>query len=149
METPRTAPQVRAVSFDSSEYRKAVELRRRVLRIPLGLDFTAEQLAAESADTHVAAFANAEVVGCLMLTGLDGHTVKMRQVAVDPSWQRSGVGRQLVRFAEALCRERNFAEVVLHARATAIPFYEHLGYLAEGPTFEQVTLPHRLMRKKL
>ena len=37
----------------------------------------------------------------------------------------------------------------LSARATAIGFYQRLGYVAEGEPFLEVTLPHRLMRRRL
>jgi predicted GNAT family N-acyltransferase len=39
--------------------------------------------------------------------------------------------------------------MVMHARKSALGFYEKLGYTPEGDEFEEVTIPHYLMRKKL
>ena len=58
---------------DSSRYRDLVTLRRRVLRIPLGLDFAARQLAEERGDIHIAAYLDGELVGCVALRAVDEH----------------------------------------------------------------------------
>jgi predicted GNAT family N-acyltransferase len=39
--------------------------------------------------------------------------------------------------------------MVLHARDTAVPFYEALGYEAFDDPFVEVAIPHRKMRKAL
>ena len=140
------------VEQDSSRYRDLVELRRRVLRIPLGLDFTARQLAEEKEDIHVAAYLDGALVGCVLLRAMDrSHSavVKLRQMAVDPGHQRRGIGAQILAFAERLAAERGYREIVLHARETAAPFYERAGYVPTGEIFTEVTIPHREMVKRL
>lgn len=131
----------------SAFYAQEVALRRRVLREPLGLDFTPEQLEAEKRDLHLVAVDDGRVVGCLVLTPLGGGAVQMRQVAVEPSWQGKGVGKRLVETSEALARERGYAEMVLHARETAVDFYLKQGYRVRGEPFIEVTIPHREMFK--
>ncbi len=37
----------------------------------------------------------------------------------------------------------------MHARKTAVGFYEKLGYFSTGGEFEEVTIPHNIMEKKL
>lgn len=142
-------PQVRLVEHGSEEYEATIRLRDRVLRAPLGLSFTPEQLAAEAADLHLACFLDGDLAGCLVLTPKDGETVKMRQVAVSPALQGRGIGRALVEASEAVARERGWREMTLHARQTAVPFYLVLGYEVVGEPFEEVTVPHRAMRKAL
>lgn len=139
------------IAANSSRYRDLVELRRRVLRTPLGLDYTPQQLAKEQADLHIAAYLNGRLVGCGVLTAVDvsGGVGQLRQMAVDPDWQRRGIGAQIVAFAEKLAAERGYREIVLHARETARPFYERSGFVATGETFMEVTLPHRKMVKRL
>ncbi len=139
----------RPVAHGSPEYEATVELRREVLRRPLGLDFTEEQLAAEAGDTHLALFDGEEVVGCLILTSKDATTVKMRQVAVRPGRQGKGVGRRLVALAESMAYLKGHRRMVLNARDTAVPFYVVLGYAIEGEPFEEVGIPHRAMFKEL
>jgi GNAT superfamily N-acetyltransferase len=139
----------REVTIGSAEYMAAVRLREAILRAPLGLVLSAEELAAEPACRHFVGLAGNEVIATLLLKPLDARTVKMRQVAVDPAWQRSGVGARLIRFAEEAALAHGFGEIVAHARGTAVGFYERLGYSAEGEVFLENTIPHRFVRKPL
>jgi hypothetical protein len=66
------------IDANSSRYRDLVEFRRRILRRPLGLDFTPEQLAEEQADIHIAAYLDCELVGCVVLTAVDGSQIADR-----------------------------------------------------------------------
>jgi N-acetylglutamate synthase-like GNAT family acetyltransferase len=141
--------EIRELSHGSPEYQAEVALRLRVLREPLGLTFTGEQLATEAADVHLCAFCAGRLVGCLVLTPVAVGIVQMRQVAVEPSMQGQGVGTALVDASEQVARERGFIEMMMHARVTAVPFYERLGYSKRGHEFEEVTIPHWEMAKAL
>jgi len=140
---------IRLVAHNSPEYRETVALRFRILREPLGLSFTEEQLAAESGDLHLGAWLDGKLAACLLLTPLDSATVKMRQVAVDDGLQGRGIGTALVRRSEEIAKERGFTSMTLSARATAVPFYLRLGYDLIGEEYEEVTIPHRKMEKRL
>jgi predicted N-acetyltransferase YhbS len=140
------------VEHDSSRYRDLVELRRRVLRMPLGLDFTARELAEEKEDIHIAAYLNGELVGCVALRPVDGShgaVVHLRQMAVDPGHQGRGLGAAIVAFAGEVAADTGAREIILHARETAVRFYEKAGYVATGEAFMEVTIPHRVMVKPL
>lgn len=139
----------RQIAFNSAEQLLSIQLREEVLRIPLGLRFTPEELAAEHDQVHLAALQNEQVLGILLFKKLDRHTLKMRQVAVKPEVQRAGVGKALVSFAELWARERGFKRIEMHARFNAVPFYAKLGYLVEGEEFEEVGIPHFKMYKEL
>lgn len=138
------------IEFATPEYDEAVRLRYEVLRRPLGLEFTPEQLAAEYSDIHLAAYdPSGQLIGYLCLTPLDESKVKMRQVAVHPDWQGKGVGRKLVEASETLARHSGFKTMLLHARDIAVPFYLRLDYRTVGEQFEEVTIPHFKMEKTL
>lgn len=142
--------QIFQIEFATPEYDEAVRLRYEVLRRPLGLDFTPEQLAAEYDDVHLAGFDGmGRLIGYLCLTPLNNGEVKMRQVAVAPEWQGKGVGKKLVAASEELSKHLNFKKMTMHARETAVPFYLRLGYQKVGEQFEEVTIPHFKMEKKL
>lgn len=142
--------QICQIEFATPEYDEAVRLRYEVLRRPLGLDFTPEQLAAEYEDVHLVTFdARSQIIAYLCLTPLDDAQVKMRQVAVAPAWQGKGVGKQLVAASERLARDLGFTRMTLHARETAVPFYLQLGYQTVGERFEEVSIPHFAMEKAL
>ncbi|HET6329153.1 MAG TPA: GNAT family N-acetyltransferase [Holophagaceae bacterium] len=138
------------IASTSPAYALAVALRHEVLRVPLGLAFTVEQLAAESGSHHLAAFdEQGHILGCLLLSPHTDGEVQMRQVAVKPAMQGTGLGRALVEEAERKARELGFTRMMLHARDVAIGFYARLGYAREGDLFIEVGITHQQMAKAL
>ena len=137
------------IPFGSVWYALSVALRYDVLRKPLGLNFTAEQLASEDEEHHIAYIENGCVVGCLVLVPKENGIIKMRQVAVAEHAQNKGIGLKMVQFSEAFATEKDFHTMDLHARKTAVPFYLRQQYTIVGDEFTEVTIPHYRMVKKL
>jgi predicted GNAT family N-acyltransferase len=138
------------ITFGTPEYDEAVQLRYDILRKPLGRTFNVEDFAKEYEHFHLGYYhPSGQLLACLILTPLDAHEIKMRQVAVAENVQRSGVGRMLVHASEDFARERHFSKMVLNARETAVPFYERLEYTKVGDRFEEVGIPHFKMEKEL
>lgn len=138
------------VEFATPEYDETIALRYKILREPLGLDFTEEQLAAEYADIHLAAYSEAWILrGCLVLTRKTDKVLKMRQVAVSIESQSKGIGTLLVQASEAFARANGFETMELNARDTATHFYEKLNYEKVGEEFVEVNIPHFKMVKQL
>ncbi len=73
----------------------------------------------------------------------------MRQVAVPNKRRGHGVGRDLVKFAEALVWAECGDEIFLHSREPVVGFYEALGYERVGESFAEIGIPHQRMRKRL
>lgn len=74
--------------------------------------------------------AGGRVVGSVMV-GHDGHRGWLYYVAADPDLRGRGVGRRMVRAAEAWLRARGVPKVQLMVRPTntqAAAFYERLGF---------------------
>lgn len=140
---------ISVVPHGSRNYWHAVDLRYAVLREPLGLNFTREQLLAEARDIHLVYYTDAMVLGTMMLTPTDNGHIKMRQVAVDEQYQGAGIGAKMVEFAEAYSLDLGFHHMEMHARKTAVPFYLKLGYQIVGEEFMEVTIPHYKMEKDL
>lgn len=140
---------IRTYEYGSADYEAAVALRRRILRSPLGLVFTDADLALDVHDILIGAFdEDGNMTGTLNLVP-EGDDVKMRQVLVDTAHQGHGIGSEMVEFSERIARLRGFERMVLHARETAVHFYERLGYRVVGEVFTEVTVPHRAMFKPL
>ena len=137
------------IDYGSTEYAATITLRDRVLRKPLGLEYSQADLTAEHDQIHLVCMCEEKLVGCLILLPVDKAEIRMRQVAVDPAEQGKGVGRTLVLYAEELAKSRGFTKMVLHARDAAVPFYEKLGYARVGEPFEEVTIMHWEMQKLL
>lgn len=140
------------VACDSPLHLQQLDLRGRVLRIPLGLDPASARNPREAEARHWVAIdpSSGAVVGCVSLLPLahPGDS-KLFQMAVEPHLQGSGVGRALVHTLEAAARSAGARRILLHARITAEGFYARLGYLAEGDIFDEVSIPHRRMVKAL
>ena len=137
------------IQHGSSEYWEAVSLRDQVLRKPLGLVFCTAELEAEADSHHLGCYEDRRLVGCLVLNPVDNQIFKMRQVAVVADCQGQGIGRQLVHYAEEFACSIGASQMVMHARETAVGFYQKLGYIQEGELFVEVTLPHYFLRKSL
>ena len=140
---------IRRIDYNSADYNEELQLRNRVLRIPLGLSLFDEPLGNEAHDHHVGLFSGGKLVGVLILTPLDKGEIQMRQVAVDEIYQGKGLGALLVEHAEALSKDLGNRKIVLHARTAVTGFYEKLGYQSVGEVFTEVSIPHIAMEKIL
>lgn len=80
-----------------------------------------------------------KVVGCVLFYPNSKGSGRLFQMAVEPTRQRRGIGRRLVRHLEQhLLRQCNITSITLHARKYAIRFYEKLGYKVYGDAFEEL-----------
>ena len=140
---------LKIIDHGSREYQQMVQLRNDILRKPLKLSFTPEELEKEKEEILIGAFEEEKMLGCCMLITVDSSTVRLRQMAVLNNLQGKGIGRALMQFAENIARDRGFKRIMMHARKSAAGFYEKLGYQIASPEFEEVTLPHYEMEKKL
>ncbi len=138
------------VPFATPAFDEMLALRDRVLRQPLGLKFHLKDIAEEWDAIHLACYAdNGTLLGCLTLQPLDEDTIKMRQVAVAPEYQKQGIGKKLVAAAEKRALQLGFRQITLHARKEAVAFYKKLGYKTIGKPFEEVGILHRQMMHAL
>jgi predicted GNAT family N-acyltransferase len=139
----------KAIEHGSAEYEQTVALRQKVLREPLGLQFTEEELLAEKYSFHLTCWSGDELLACVVLLPLPEKKIRMRQLAVADNCQRQGIGRMLVNYLEDFTREVGCREIVLHARESAAIFYEKLGYSKGADRFIEVTIPHCTMWKHI
>lgn len=95
--------------------------------------------------------AGGRIVGAAM-TGHDGHRGALYYLGVDPDHRRGGIGRALVRAAEAWCRSRGAPKLNLLVRSenqTVLAFYAALGYLPTNSISLYRTLdPERAERER-
>lgn len=140
---------LKIIDHGSPEYQQMVRLRDDLLRKPLGLHFTEEELQQEKTQVLIGAFEEEKILGCCMLIDEGAGTARLRQMAVLNNLQGKGIGRALMNFAENIARDMGFKKLNMHARKTAAGFYEHLGYQICSDEFEEVTIPHYVMEKKL
>jgi len=146
---------IRRIGTGEIFYEQERRLRERALLEPIGLDlarFDASFPGVDERAEHFAAIfdhpAGDRVVGCALLLPDEPEegVGRLMQMAVDIQRRGEGIGRRLVVAVEY----RAFGELGLDAltcdaRIEAVPFYERLGWVAEGHAFEEVGIPHRRM----
>lgn len=127
------------IDFGSTRYDELVELRYKILLEPLGLKFLDSHRQKEMNYLHIGCVEclDDKLVGGLMLAPVDNDTVRLLQVAVDTKYQREGIGRAMVEYAKQRAREAGYKKMFIHARLTAIHFYEKIGFHQEGDIFEE------------
>ena len=140
---------IEEIEFNSSDYKRAVTIREEILRIPLGLSFSKEELEEEASDFHIAGYSGETMIGTLVLSSQNDETIRMRQVAVHSDYHKKGIGKQLVEFSENFAVKKGYKKMILHSREDVIPFYTKLGYSVFGDRFESVSLPHFCMERQL
>ena len=140
---------LRLIDYGSPEYEQMLRLRYEMLRKPLGLSFNEEELEKEKGDVLMGAFEDDRILGCCLLTPDGNQTLRLRQMAVPNNLQGKGIGRALMIFAENIARDMGYRTLMMHARITAIGFYEKLGYVKKDGEFTEVTIQHVIMEKKL
>lgn len=141
--------EIKEIDYGSDLYNAAKACREQVLREPLGLMLSAEDVADEDRQIHIVVFDDDSVWATVILKPLDEARMKLRQMAVTPDQQGKGLGARLVQAAEDVVRGRGCKVIELHARMTAKGFYEKMGYRAVGDEFIEVTELHICMEKKL
>jgi len=140
---------IKIIPHGSAEYHLTIALRNELLRAPLGLDFSDEEIAEEADSIHIAAFQKDALLGCLVMKPESEREIKVRQVAVVEPLQRMGIGSAMTVFAEQVAHKEGYATIILHARDHAVPFYTKYGYQVVGEQFIEVTIPHYRMTKDI
>ena len=137
------------IEFASDEYYAECELRDTELRRPLGLQVWTEDLAAERAQRHFGLFSDAhQLLACVVAVPFP-EGIKIRQMAVAASQQGRGLGRRMLQEMETQLAREGTTFLWMHARLSAVGFYEKLGYRPTGAEFSEVGIPHVRMEKTL
>ncbi len=88
-------------------------------------------------------------IGTARMRPLGNGEVKLERVAVRSEYRLLGIGRLLMARALADAKEEGYGTAVLNAQIQAGPFYEKLGFRAEGGEFLEADIPHHRMSKAL
>ena len=140
---------LKMIQYGSKEYEQMVALRHQMLRKPLGLNFTDQELEADKEHVLLGCFDDDILEGCCMLVQVAPGVVRLRQMAVLSGLQGKGIGRVLVQFAENVARDRRNHKIIMHSRTSSVNFFEKSGYAEVGEPFTELTIQHVVMEKEL
>jgi predicted GNAT family N-acyltransferase len=138
-------PVVREIT-GSAEWEAALALRVAVFVDEQGGPLTDEPDAWDPLARHWIVLEEDRIVGTARVYEPYAGTAKIGRVAICEAVRGRGYGKTLMKALVDWCREQGFAEVILDAQEYAIPFYERLGFAAEGEPFMDAGIPHRRMR---
>ncbi len=131
---------------------EAVAIRFRVFVEEQGVPAAEELDGKDGERTHfLARDAAGRAIGCACLRpyGAAGAQHKVERVAVLPELRGTGLGATLMRAVEAHARAIGARDLVLHAQAAVVAFYEKIGWASVGPRFFEAGIEHQKMEKRL
>lgn len=101
----------------------------------------------DSSAIHILATEEGAPVGTARIIVKDG-VGKIGRVAVLADQRGTGLGRKLIEACLAeLSNGPEVSAAKLGSQIHALGFYEKLGFVAEGPEFDDAGIPHRMMSR--
>ena len=137
------------IEHGSEQYQQELALRDEVLRRPLGLKISDDDLSREPHQWHFGLFKEESIIACVIAVPRSDTEAQIRQMAVSADFQGMGLGRKIMQQVEEALQKKGTSRLFLHARVPVIDFYRKLGYSPSGDIFEEVGIPHQKMQKLL
>ena len=136
------------LEYNSLLYKESLNLRNEVLRIPLNMNISDEDLSDEKNHIHFAVVNQDKVEGIVILIpNLKPKIGKLRQMATSDYIRGTGWGKKLVHHLEQYAKDNGMEQIELNARHYAVGFYEKLGYSICSDPFQEVGIQHFKMIK--
>ena len=89
--------------------------------------------------------ATGEAIGTARMVDKGAGIGKIGRVAVLATHRGQGIGGVIMQHVMDGMRQEGYRSVFLDAQVYIIPFYEALGFVAEGPVFDDAGIDHRRM----
>jgi len=141
---------IKEVRISSVEYSKSLKLREQVLREPLGLVITQEQIENEKKRNyyHFIAKKKKEIVSALTMK-VNPNSIQTCQIATKKEYRGNGIGKNLLEFGEknisSLFKKKEF---VVFSRLNSLHFYKKSNYEFKNHRIYLINgIEHRLLKK--
>jgi N-acetylglutamate synthase-like GNAT family acetyltransferase len=116
------------------DFKAYYELRYRVLRAPWGQPKDTEKDDYEPISQHFMAIdeANGKVVGVIKMFEKTESVGWFSHLAIDPGYQKKGVGRLLMDTIEQAAREKGYQVIGCMSRLNTTAYFERMGFRTAG-----------------
>jgi GNAT superfamily N-acetyltransferase len=145
--------EIESVQIGAVDVEEIIDLRHAILRAGLARETAYFPGDHDSRTVHLAAKYGKAIVACatVLVNQWEGRPAcQLRGMAVDPAYQRRGVGRRLLAEIERVAVENSVGLIWANARAPAAEFYRKHGWEIVSEEFEIPTAgPHFKMVRKL
>jgi predicted GNAT family N-acyltransferase len=131
------------------ELQEAFEVRRQVFvreqDIPEELVFDGH----DGEALHVVVKDGKRVIGSARIQFLSNNQAKLERMAILKRYRRKGIGRKMLLFLDAVWKDKQVQQVIIHAQLEVVPFYKLCGFDELGLPFREAGIKHIKMRKQL
>ena len=124
---------------------EAFRIRKAVFIDEQGVPEEMELDEFDAAADHVLAFLGNQCVGTARLVDSGLQSFQIGRMAVLANFRGQGIGLEILKALIDRAKSLGASTLNLHAQVSAIPFYEKLGFLVQGPMYEEAGIPHRNM----
>jgi predicted GNAT family N-acyltransferase len=131
------------------ELPEAFEVRRQVFVREQGIS---EDLVFDGHDRealHVVVKDGERVIGSARVQFLADNHAKLERMAILKRYRRKGIGREMLLFLDAVWKDKQVQQVIIHAQFEVVPFYKLCGFDELGLPFREAGVKHIKMRKRL
>lgn len=122
-----------------------LELRRLVFVEEQGVSLEDERDALDADAIHLLATSEGKAIGCARLL-INGDIGKIGRVCILPGHRGTGLGKALIKEClDVLAKTDRVTTAKLGAQIQALGFYQSLGFVAQGPIYNDAGIAHRDM----
>jgi len=90
-----------------------------------------------------------KVIGSARVRFLTDNRSKLERMAILKRYRRKGIGREMLLFLDAVWKDKQVQQVIIHAQLEVVPFYKLCGFDEVGLPFREAGIKHIKMRKQL
>jgi len=131
------------------ELQEAFEVRRQVFVREQGIS---EDLVFDGHDRkalHMVVKDGERVIGSARVQFLADNQAKLERMAILKHYRRKGIGKEILLFLDAVWKDKQVQQVIIHAQLEVVPFYKLCGFDEFGSPFREAGIKHIKMRKRL
>jgi predicted GNAT family N-acyltransferase len=131
------------------ELPEAFEVRRQVFVREQGIS---EDLVFDGHDRevlHMVVKDGERVIGTARVQFLANNQAKLERMAILKRYRRKGIGKEILLFLDAVLKDKQVQQVIIHAQLEVVPFYKSCGFDELGLPFREAGIKHIKMRKQL
>jgi len=132
-----------------AELQEAFEVRRQVFVREQSIS---EDLVFDGRDEealHMVVKDGEKVIGSARVQFLAGNQAKLERMAVLKRYRRKGIGKEMLLFLDAVWKDKQVQQVIIHAQLEVVPFYKLCGFEELGLPFREAGIKHIKMSKQL